>query len=147
MIPAILLPLATASTTFPAADLDTIVAASDSAVYGRVESVRVERVRGTHWTTAKVTGPSGPTVQIRFPGGCIGEVCMSVADGPRIERGEWVVAFLQDGQPTGLNAGLFHVRGVGGLAEPTGMVLDQGSPTVQAPLSTLLEVAGPLLKR
>ena len=72
---------------------------------------------------------------------------MTVAGAPRVAEGDLVFVFLHDGQPTHFAEGLFHVRMRPGWVEPSGTAVPRaGSPVVQAPISALIDAAGPLLQ-
>lgn len=147
MIGLLLAPVAAEATTYgPAPDLEALAARSDSAVLGTVRALTPELRGGEVWSVVEVAPATGPSVRVSIPGGCRGQICMTVPGAPRVTVGETVFVFLRDGQPTGFSDGVFHVRGDVGWSDLAAVsVRDAHLPVVQAPLSALLEAAAPLL--
>lgn len=140
-------PLALASTYTPLTDLEALVAASDAAVHGEVRRLQNTRIDGMIWTVASVVPRTGgPAVNVRYLGGCLDGVCMTVPGAPRLEVGEEVFILLHDGQPTHFSDGVFHVRGDAGWTDLAAVSVRDGKvPAAQAPLASLLELAEDLL--
>jgi hypothetical protein len=134
------------ATTYPAPrDLDALAAASDAAVYGTVTAIGTEHRGADVWTIATVTAADAPPVRVAILGGCKGSLCMTVPGAPRLAVGETVFVFLRDGSPTGFADGVFHVRGDAGWTEAAAVAVRDGhTPSVQAPLSALLDAAAHL---
>ncbi len=148
MIPLLWIALAHATTYTSIVDLDELVRASDAAVYGDVQELRTTNAGGMFWTIATVTpaGIGGNPVQVRYLGGCVDGICMTVPGAPRLEKGERVLVFLTDGQPTRFSDGVFHIRGDTAWADLAAVSLRDGRlPVIQAPLASLLEAAAELL--
>ena len=146
MIPFLWSSLANATTYTPLADLEELVEASDAAVFGEVRRLRAATIDGMIWTIATIVPATGSPVEVRYLGGCVDGVCMTVPGAPRMESGEQVVVFLRHGQPTHFADGVFHVRGEAGWTDLAAVAVRDGrTAVVQAPLAALLESASALL--
>ena len=89
------------------------------AVVGEVLGTRTENVRGSGWWTVATVlvestlhGPSAAVVEVRWPGGAMGDRELIVAGAPRFRTGDEVLAFIRsDGAVVGMAQGAFSISG------------------------------------
>ncbi|MDP6935168.1 MAG: hypothetical protein QGG40_19770, partial [Myxococcota bacterium] len=96
-------------------DLENLIMRSDSIVYGKVIDTRIE-VSGTLLETIATIevedtlfGPIRAQAEVRVPGGCLGELCLTVGGAPQPIHGSRVLVFLDNGRPVGLSAGYLRL--------------------------------------
>ena len=140
-----LLLIAAAHATLVAAalDPDALAVLSDASAFGDVTDVHTVLERGSIWTVAtlELIDLDGQA-DIWIPGGCVGDLCMTVAGTPWVRPGERVFVFLHEGQPTSLAQGLFHVEGDRAVRDPSGLAfLDGRSPILEFDVDELRRAA------
>ncbi len=98
-------------------DLEALVEDADRAVVGEVISTWTERAPSGLWSVASIVvdetlhGAHSPVIEVRWPGGKVGNIELVVAGAPSIHKGDTVLAFIDDqGQFVGMSQGAFLVE-------------------------------------
>lgn len=122
-----------------ALDPSALAVLSDAAVFGDVIDVHSVWEGGLIWTVATLQlTDMDAEADVWIPGGCVGDVCLTVGGAPWMAEGERVFVFLREGQPTSLAQGVFHVTGDSGVRDTTGLAFrDGGHPADKVPLVAL----------
>ncbi len=116
---------------------------SDAAVFGDVKDVRTTWEGGMIWTVATLElADLDAEADVWIPGGCVGDVCLTVGGAPWLAEGERVFVFLREGQPTSLAQGVFHVEGEVGSRDTSGLSFRDGVHPVDIVPVAELKTAG-----
>ncbi len=141
---------AVAQATIAAQALDPagLAAISDGVAFGDVTELRTLMEDEKIWTIATVTGAKGEAplrggeTEVWIPGGCIEDLCLTIAGTPKVTVGERVFVFLRKNEPTSWSQGLFHVKGNVATRDTRGMSMSDGvAPKASFALSELIKVA------
>lgn len=136
---------AVAQATIAAQALDPagLAALSDGVAFGDVTEVRTLMEDERIWTVATVEAlDRGGATEVWIPGGCIEDLCLTVAGTPKVRVGERVFVFLRKNEPTSWAQGLFHVTGDVATRDTRGMSTRDGTtPTASFSLTELRKVA------
>ena len=105
---------ATAHATLAAHALDPAALAvlSDATAFGDVVDIRTVFENNRIWTVATLDLVDlDGEADVWIPGGCVGDLCLTVSGTPWVRPGERVFVFLRQNEPTSWSQGLFHVEG------------------------------------
>jgi hypothetical protein len=124
-----LISAASATTFSRALDPQALAVIADASAFGDVVEVQTVWERGLIWTVATIDlVDEAAQADVWIPGGCIGDVCLTVPGAPWVDEGERVFVFLRDAEPAGLGQGFFHVDGDVAVRDVRGVHVASGEP-------------------
>lgn len=121
---------------------------SDGKAEGIVLDASARWSDGSIWTIARVEDENGWVTELWLRGGCIDEICMTVAGVPRVEEGDQLYVFLRGREPTSLAQGLFYVQGKDAVRDTATLAVAAGPrPMARYAVADLRSAAAGLPQR
>ena len=126
-----------------ALDPEALAVLSDATAFGDVVELRSVFTGAFIWTVATLDlVDTDELAEVWIPGGCVGELCLTISGAPAVVRGERVFVFLRDQRPASLGQGLFHVTGDDAVRDVSGLsFLDGERPATAFALADLRQLA------
>jgi len=107
---------ATATSSERAYDMTELRNRAETVIVGEVQGTWTETTRDGWWTVATLVvdetlqGSHEPVVEVRYPGGSVGDLHLVVSGAPKLHPGDDVVVFTRDdGKVLGMAQGVWKI--------------------------------------
>ncbi len=118
---AITMPLAATATSYERPyEMSELSSRAESVVVGEVQGTWTETTKDGWWTVATLVvdetwqGSHEPVVEVRYPGGTVGDLHLVVSGAPQLHPGDDVVVFTrEDGKVLGMAQGVWKLDDTG----------------------------------
>lgn len=115
---AISMPLAATATSFERAyGVAELSSRAETVIVGEVQGTWTETTKDGWWTVATLVvdetlqGVHAPVVEVRYPGGSVGDLHLVVSGAPELSPGDDVVVFTRDhGKVLGMAQGVWKIQ-------------------------------------
>jgi len=138
---AITMPLAATGTSFERAyDMSELSTRAETVIMGEVQGTWTETTSDGWWTVATLVvdetfqGAHEPVVEVRYPGGSVGDLHLVVSGAPQLHPGDDVVVFTrEDGKVLGMAQGVWKIQDDGrATRDLSRLAFKDGSTPVQS---------------
>ncbi len=147
---AITMPLAATATSFERAyGLNELSSRAETVVVGEVQGTWTETTSDGWWTVATLVvdetlqGSHEPVVEVRYPGGSVGDLHLVVSGAPALHPGDDVVVFTRPGgKVLGLAQGVWKIEEDGQATRDLSRLAfkDGAHPVESMPLQALKDM-------